>query len=234
MNTSDPKQLDTNFVSNEIDSLEYNYEKFQEIICRIDSEFLKTHNQRFNEEHPHHLHSAIKPCPFEGDLQKAKVVLLLANPHYQLNESTKKDHERIDGWGIWGLSDQTHNTMHGWWRPRLKHFIHNFNDEDEWKDLSWKVASFQSVAWASVNFHECNKLPSKKLMADTLRKLAKKRKDIVFVVMRNKAYWVKILDEINIKTIFIKNPRCSFLTRNNMLNTSDWDILESCLKSSKE
>jgi hypothetical protein len=210
----------------------FSYEQFQEIISEIDSDFLTAHNQRYTKTHPYHLHKSINPCPFEGDLLKAKVVLLLANPHYKINEASENDHKRIEGWGIWGLSTQTHESLYGWWRPRLKQFINNVDDEDEWKDLSWKVASFQSVAWASVNFHECDHLPSKKLMADALQKLATKRTDIIFVVMRNKAYWMKILDGINAKIVFIKNPRCSFLTRKNMLNTSDWNILETSLKSS--
>jgi hypothetical protein len=210
------------------------YESYQEKICEIDAAYLADHNKRYTEKHNYHLHSEIKPCPFEGDLLKAKVILLLANPHFQKNESTAKDHERLDGWGVWGLSSQSHHSMHGWWRPRLKNFINNIHDEDEWKELSWKVASFQTVAWASVNFHECNQLPSKKLMAETLRNLAKKRNDVVFVVMRNKAYWSKVLCGINVRTIYIKNPRCSFLTPNNMHNPSDWEFLEASVKSSTE
>ena len=215
----------------EMDSFQYDYEKYQEKICGIDSTYISEHNKRYNEHHIYHLHSEIKPCPFEGDLLKAKVILLLANPHFQKGESSAKDHERLDGWGVWGLSAHANQSMYGWWRPRLKNFINNINDEDEWQELSWKVASFQTIAWASVNFHECNQLPSKKLMAETLQYLAKKRNDVVFVVMRNRGYWSKVLNGIDVKTVYIKNPRCSFLTQNNTHNLFDWELLEKSLKS---
>lgn len=232
-NQKQNKEMTSNCpVAIELGSLQYEYEKHQEKICQIDAAYLSEHNKRYSECHNYHLHSEIKPCPFEGDLLQAKVILLLANPHFQKNESTVKDHERLNGWGVWGLSTQTHQSMHGWWRPRLKKFIKNIHDENEWKELSWKIASFQTVAWASVNFHECNQLPSKKLMAETLKNLAKKRNDVVFVVMRNRAYWSKILNEVNVKTIHVKNPRCSFLTPNNMHDLSDWELLEASLKSS--
>lgn len=220
-----------NDYENVVASLSYDYEHYQKKIYEIDYKFLAQHNERYNQHHIYHLHSAIKPCPFEGDLVKAKVILLLANPHFQVNESTAEDHDRIADWGIWGLSTQTNHSMHGWWRPRLKLFVNNINDENEWKQLSWKIASFQAVAWASVNFHECNQLPSKKLMAETLRDLARKRSDVVLVVMRNKAYWTNVLHGIDVKTVYIKNPRCSFLTPNNMRDDSDWALLESSLKA---
>ena len=220
-------QTPTNF-SAEGTTLAYNYEAYQEKIATLDSAFIESHNARYPAGHKYHLCTSIRPCPFEGDLQSAKVVLLLANPGYQANESTPLDHQRIEGWGLWGLSSEL-PSMHTWWRPRLRHFVSRQASEEEWRQLSHKVASFQAIAWASENFHECNSLPSKALLAVTLKKLARERPELLFVVMRQKAYWQSVLGDTGAKVILARNPRCSFISEGNIQSPDDWRLIVEAL-----
>lgn len=207
------------------DALGYEYEKYQRHITSIDIKYLDSHNSRYKSEHPYHLHRGMEPCPFEGDLRKAKVIFLLANPHFQDAVSQPIDHQRIDGWGLWGLSSATSHSMHGWWRPRLQSVMCANATEEQWRQLSYNVASFQAVPWASRNFHECKLLPSKRLLTETLRRLAVERPEILFVVMRQRAYWDDVLRNLNVQIINTKNPRCSYISPGNFNHMSDWRLI---------
>lgn len=206
----------------DLQALAYDYERYQRTIEQIDHEHIHAHNARYTQDHPYHLHVGMTPCPFEGDLGRAQAIFLLANPHYKDGESMPIDHQRIDGWGLWGLSSTTAPSMHGWWRPRLRSLVRDHGDEQEWQRFSHKVASFQAIGWASQNFHECNSLPSKQLLADTLRKLASERPDLLFVVMRQRSYWQQILNSVGAEVITTKNPRCSYLSLGNFHDPEDW------------
>jgi len=207
----------------------FDYLTIQKEIEEMDKVQLEKHNNKFPENHDYHLHTDLKPCPFEGNLEQAKVILLLANPSCSDSPASKNDHNPIEGWGIWGLSSSANESMRGWWRPRLRHFIKDENDEEEWSSLSHKVASFQAIAWASKNFHECNDLPSKQYMAKTLEDVIDKNSDVIFVVVRQRSYWSEILTRKKAYVVFTKNPRCSYISKGNMRNQTDWDRLQSVL-----
>jgi hypothetical protein len=213
---------------NKASELVYNYEAYQSKIAELDMAAIELHNARYPVGHKFHLHTSIHPCPFEGDLQIAKVVNLLANPHYQPTHSTLLDHQRIEGWGLWGLSSQR-PSMQSWWRLRLRNFVSNAADEEEWRLLSHKVASFQAIAWASENFHDCNSLPSKHLLGLTLARLAQSRSDIIFLVMRQRAYWLNILKNTGAKVVLGKNPRCSFISKSNLQEPDEWRLIIDAL-----
>jgi hypothetical protein len=213
--------------------LHFNYRVYQNKIKEIDRVTVDAHNQKYPKSHPYHFCEKMEPCPFEGNLANAKVILLLGNPHYQPTQSSPKDHVPIDGWGVWGFSENTASSMHGWWRPRLRSFVNDYESEEEWKALSHKVASFQTIAWASQRFYDCSQLPSKGLMAQVLRDLIHNRSDVIFVVMRNKKYWEKMFAGTTGKVIYTKNPRCSYLTKNNLTDSSDWHLLIDNLLTKK-
>lgn len=102
----------------DIKRLDFSYSSYQHEIESIDSEVVIAHNQKFDTSSPYHLQSHLRPCPFEGDLKTASVILLLANPHAD-STTVPSDHFTLDGWGIWGLSGRASKGMQGWWRPRL-------------------------------------------------------------------------------------------------------------------
>ena len=115
--------------------------------------------------------------------------------------------------------------MHKWWRDRLKSFVKNIDSEDEWRQLSWKIASVQAVPWASENFHEMNGLPSKKLIADTVKAISKGK---IFVIMRQRTYWEDVLKGQDCKIIYTKSLISSYLTNGN-LDSADFKKLKSLL-----
>jgi hypothetical protein len=202
----------------------YSYERLQREIENIDAHLISKHNERFPEGSRYHFYTALRPCPFEGNIDKARVIILLANPHYQ-SILTSKDHDRIDGWGLWGLHPES--AFSNWWRPRLKSFISDEQDEEEWKCLSNKIASYQAIAWASKNFYDCKNLPSKSVMAKILNSLARERPELVFIVMRQRSYWLNVLEGTEANIVFGKNPRCSYVTESNIIKIDDWNRIKA-------
>lgn len=205
---------------------------YKNIRCQIktkDYDFLNTFNPVNEKYRPQR---NLQPCPFEGDLKNAKVILLLANPGFtptgKPNESNERDHDRngFDDWGLWGLSSKTKCSMHGWWRKRLKSFVRDIDSEEEWRQLSLKIASVQAVPWASEQFHEMNGLPSKAMIANLVKELSN---DKYFIVMRQRSYWSEILmNRSKEQIMFTKNPRCSYLSEGNM-DSADFKKLKSLL-----
>jgi hypothetical protein len=207
----------------------FDYAVIQEKIEQIDDDSVRKHNTKFPVNHDYHLRTDLKPCPFEGNLEQAKVILLLANPSCS-DQSTEADHKPIIGWGIWGLSSDANESMRGWWRPRLRQFVKDENDEEEWRSLSHKVASFQAIGWASRNFHECNDLPSKKYMLEILEQVIEQNKNAIFVVIRQRAYWLELLQKKKVKEIVLtRNPRCSYISKGNIETEAGWIKLKSVL-----
>lgn len=214
-----------------IRELDFDYVLYQKYITELDSLAVKKHNEKHPPSSKFHLRTDLAPCPFEGDLKSAKVILLLANPHSD-NTTIPKDHIPLnDGWGIWGMSKSASIGMYEWWRPRLRYFISNHNDENEWRNLSNKVASFQAVSWASEKFHEANSLPSKILMLQSLRYLMESDPKKIFIVMRQSRYWHQVLQSAEqAQIIHTKNPLCSHLSERNLRGEGSWKRLVSVLK----
>jgi hypothetical protein len=206
----------------------FDYKFIQERIKIMDDDHVEKHNAKFPKNHKNHFRTDLKPCPFEGNLEQAKVIFLLANPSCS-DQSTEADHEPINGWGIWGLSSEANESMRGWWRPRIRQFVKDEGNEEEWRSLSQKIASFQAIPWASRNFHECNRLPSKKYILEILEQVIEKNKNAIFVVVRQRAYWLELLEKKGARKVFTKTPRCSYISKGNIETEADWNLLKSVL-----
>ena len=64
----------------DISDLNFHYGKYQAYITAIDLADLRKHNLKYPKGSDFHLHEELTPCPFEGDLLKANIYLLLTNP----------------------------------------------------------------------------------------------------------------------------------------------------------
>jgi len=213
----------------DIKRLDFSYSSYQHKIETMDSDSVLIHNQKFDIKSPYHLRANLRPCPFEGNLKTASVILLLANPHADPT-TVPSDHRSLDGWGIWGLSGKASKGMQGWWRPRLRQFVLNESYEFEWQSISHKFASFQAVSWASEQFHEVNSLPSKQLMRETLHYIANEYPQKIFVVMRQRKYWNSVLETCNAKhVIYTRSSRCSFVSKGNIDNEANWQLLRNTI-----
>ena len=218
-------------------SLNFDYRSYQEKIRELDKLWFE--NSICDSDSPYWLNRELEPCPFEGNLLEAKVILLLANPHLNKN-SLFLDHNPNDteGWGLWGLNDGKGYSVTSWWRARLKSFVKDQYDNDSWRQLSLKVAAIQVIPWASKSFPPY-KLPSIELMLNTVKLLAEHDKDKVFIICRQRNIWNRALNEASNTKYFLRNVRCSYITRNNLnnhnnVNCSDyeWEQIMELLESS--
>lgn len=196
--------------SNSTNEVDFSYEALQLKITQLDGLELEKYNVGRNEKFK--LHRELVPCPFEGNIEQARVVLLLANPSWGPN-SLVTDHTRpkeLKDWGIWSLHDDANVAMRDWWRPRLRSL-----QEDSgvsWQQMSNKVAALQINSWASMNFDESCKLPSFDLMKNIYLEFAKR--DVMFIVCRGEKLWNQILGTE--KHISLNSKLSSYITRNNL------------------
>lgn len=205
-----------------------NYEKLQEIISEQDAVELEKYNIKINSKY--YLHRSIGPCPFEGNLEEVRVVLLLANPSYappqagSVSHSLEDDHKRKEwqsGWGIFSLHENANPAMRDWWRANLKS-LHT-DTGLSWKIISNRVAALQINPWASELFDSgCNKLPS---INGTMRSIAKefiKKENLIFVICRREKQWTQILDEAGNKNekFTLNSLRRAYITPGNLSRSS--------------
>ena len=215
-------------------SLNFEYRKYQALIAKIDKDRLIEHNTKYTIDSKYHLYTKMTPCPFEGNLLQAKVILLLANPGIgaknavgspdSLDTDPINHNLCVEGWGIPNLSDQGKSN---WYRPRFKTLINDINNEDEWKLLSNKLAMIQVIPWASESYIDLQ-LPSRFLISKTVNLLSEKNDSALFVVMRRHKYWEQSLENVDpTRIIFNPNPRCSYITKGNF--KVDWQRIKDKL-----
>ena len=167
-----------------------NYELLQEEICRLDAQKIDTYNSKRKVGSKFLLQKEIGPCPYEGDIEQARIVLLLANPSFTPNKnngtsySLENDHKRNElqrEWGIFSLQDDSNEAMRNWWRENLKQL----------QQMSNRIAALQINAWASEQFDDSCKLESFSIMQAIAHEFA--MRDVIFVVCRRYKQWSEIL-----------------------------------------
>lgn len=205
-----------------------NYEKLQRVICEEDAVELEKYNNKSNSKY--HLHREIGPCPFEGNLDEVRVVLLLANPSYapategSISHSLEDDHERKiwqSGWGIFSLHEDANPAMRDWWRANLKAL--QIDTGLSWKIISNRIAALQINPWASELFDSgCSKLPS---INGTMRAIAKEfiqKENLIFVICRREKQWTQILNDAGNKNekFRLNSLRRAYITPGNLSRSS--------------
>ena len=217
-----------------INDLGFDYLKYQKLIEELDAGVgrIEFHNKIYqwdisSNKAKHHFHQHMGPCPFEGNLLTAKVILLLANPgfnKYQDPFPTKEDHKPRDGWGIANLSPEGESN---WYRPRFRTLLDHENEE-EWQSLSNKMAMVQAIPWASEKFKDLKLLPSRDLMSKTVKAVGEKNREALFVIMRRRKFWEEALKGVDQKRIIVNpHPICSYITKGNF--GDDWDKIKKKL-----
>ena len=198
------------------------YKIYQEKIKELDYQALTEKNKKLKVGSPYFLHYDMDPCPFEGDLRKAKVVLLLANPAVIDDDTDKINHNWIaDGWGIKNLSREEPTN---WYKKRFKSLLDE-NKGRDWLWLSNQMAMIQIIPWASKKWRDV-RLPSRHLMAETVEKLIEVNPNVLLVVMRQKKYWIEVIGSYP-NMIINKRPICSYITEGNFGN--DWHRIRNQL-----
>lgn len=119
---------------------------------------IERYNARASEKY--RLHPEMGPCPHEGNIDTAPVVLLLANPGHDATSTLDDHHFRIDGWPLAGLHQNAPVGMSGWWRPRLRSLCQRYGEQF----ISQNVAALQINPWASAKYDENLRLPSRSVL----------------------------------------------------------------------
>lgn len=134
---------------------------------------------------PYRLHPELGPSAYEGDIDAAKVVLLLANPGYD-DTSTLIDHSFVrEGWPLSGLHPEAPKGLRDWWYLRLRHLIERVGPQA----VSKRVACLQVCPWASGKFDDALTLPSLAVTLDAATRCA--NRGSVLLVMRAEKCWLR-------------------------------------------
>jgi len=196
-----------------------NYELLQEEICRLDAQKIDTYNAKRKVGSKFLLQKEIGPCPYEGDIEQARIVLLLANPSFTPNKnngtsySLENDHKRNElqrEWGIFSLQDDSNEAMRNWWRENLKQLQQESGLS--WQQMSNRIAALQINPWASEQFDESCKLDSFSIMQAIAIEFAKR--DVIFVVCRRNKQWREILGRNDMYRL--NSYRRAYITRKNL------------------
>ncbi len=210
------------------ESISMIYEELQKRISKEDKTALKNYNK--NRQKKYFLHKSIGPCPFEGNLDQVRIVLLLANPSFApkvdktLPHSLRSDHKRKldqNGWGIFSLHENANPAMRDWWRANLKAL--QIDTGLSWKIISNRIAALQINPWASELFDSgCSKLPS---INGTMRAIAKEfiqKENLIFVICRREKQWTQILNDAGNKNekFRLNSLRRAYITPGNLSRSS--------------
>ena len=199
-----------------------NYDELQRVIISLDSTAIQEYNAKKKDKR-YHLQKHMGPCPYEGNIDKAKVVLLLANPGYQPETCQEKfpskysdhirNHDHAD-WGIFSLHPDSNPSMRNWWILRLQE-LKRQSGIASWQEISNKVAALQLNSWASEKFDSDCILPSMSILRRVAIEFS--RRNVLFIACRCVNQWKINLSEIPSNRFFMLNSvMSSYITENNM------------------
>ena len=219
-----------------------------------DLPFLQAFNKTLKREN-HRLDLSLYPEPYAGN-PKAKVYLLSGNPgfsdldnllmttnHPDWDKMMQHSYNPIPGLGhpqtmywldpYWKDLIKPVSGYHGgftWWEKRTKQLSHIPNLEEKLFNIDYHSYHSKNIKINSI----INSLPSKSLV-DEIIKDAFKCEDRLFVILRCRKAWEERLmsilgvSKLPSNVIYLKNPRCAYLTTGNM-NPKDWSRFLAALK----
>lgn len=154
------------------------------LLTQVDGAAIDAYNNRVVNE-GYLLHPELGPSAFEGDLDNAPIVLLLANPGYD-ETTTKDDHSFArPGWPLGGLHPEAPAGLRNWWTARLGSLISRFGAQL----VSQRVACLQLTPWASGRFDDGLRLPSRQRLLETAERVA--QRGALLLVMRGERLWLE-------------------------------------------
>lgn len=170
------------------------------------------------------LHPELGPSAYEGDIDAARVVLLLANPGYDAG-STIDDHAFArPGWPLGGLHPEAPLGLRKWWQDRLRALIQEFGDQQ----VSKTVACLQITPWASAKFHEGLRLPSRVTLLEVAAECA--ARGSVMLVMRAEKLWLQAAGVRDSSRRFRVNSwLCSYVSPGN-LSEQGWNAVHAAIR----
>ena len=191
-----------------------------ERITSLDAEALGRYNEaelaralrsRANDKKDYLLQRQLGPSAYEGDIERARIVLLLSNPGFD-STSTPDDHQfRREGWPLAGLHPEAPKGLREWWEGNLAHLISHFGA----RRVSQRVACLQLTPWASNSFDSDLRLPSRRDLLDSAGQCA--RRGAVMLVMRSERLWLESPELArSLNRYCSRNVRRAFITEGNL------------------
>lgn len=150
-------------------------------LTRIDAAKIEVYNRRASEDYE--LHSELGPALFEGDIETAGIVLLLANPGFDETSTLDDHHFHREGWPLSGLHPEAPPGLRGWWHLRLRELVQRFGAQC----VSREIAALQITPWASKKFDSALTLPSRPRVLALAGHVAER--GAVLLVMRAERLW---------------------------------------------
>jgi hypothetical protein len=154
-----------------------------ESITAVDLACVQDYNQRASSKF--RLRTELGPLAYEGDLENARVALLLSNPGFGEESTLESLNFTRDGWPLSGIHPDAPLGTLKWQRRLLKHLISLVCSQL----VSQRVAKLELTPWASVAFDRKLRLPSRRLVLDAAAELA--RRGIPLVVLRSEELWLE-------------------------------------------
>lgn len=206
----------------------FNFDKVcVQIVDRDSSQLNAFNDARIAGNQPHYvLSKTLGPSPFEGNINTAPVVLLLANPSSK--DVDKNDHRAPDvDWPLHGLGPHASPPLHRWWSMRLRQL--QLATKCDMQAISRSVAAVQINPWASVSYYPGLKLDSRHLQFLIVQSAM--ARGAILILMRAKREWSDcpgLLEyEHLVETI---NKRCSYISPGN-IEASAWSKIVSAVVS---
>lgn len=189
---------------------------------------------------------SLLPKPYRGNLKDPKLVILSLNPGYnervktKLFKMLKYEHQKrfieiskknalLESRYIISPDDEVDDVMdNGYWSDRLSEL------KNDGAEIS-RIGLIQFVPYASEHFGSWNKkeLETQKFTREIIMRLLTKSRDTLFLVMRSKDKWKKLIPEMDNKEykdkfLYNQNPRCQNLSKNNL--KGNYEIILDKLK----
>lgn len=154
-----------------------------ESITRIDTKSVRNYNEGASEQY--RLQEQLGPYAYEGDLENARVALLLSNPGYGDDSAADAHTFRRAGWPLAGHHPEAPEGTQRWHRRLLGQLVQLAGAER----VARTVVKLELTPWASRGMDKNLRLPSRKLILDAASEMA--RRGVVLVVMRAEPLWLE-------------------------------------------
>jgi hypothetical protein len=127
-----------------------------ETIALVDADSVAEHNARAAA--PHRLRPELGPMPYDGDVARAPLVLLVGSPACDMSAAPARAPRR--GWPLASLHPEAPAALRSLWHSRLASLIEAFGAQH----VSNSVAAIPLTPWACDEFDERLRLPSRREM----------------------------------------------------------------------
>jgi hypothetical protein len=196
-----------------------------ENIRQVDQQAVDAYNVRTKRPECR-LMTELGPLPYDGDIENARVAVLLSNPGFGAGSTSESHSFKREGWPLSGLHPEAPDGTRKWQHKLLKHVVELVGDA---KLVSQRVVKLELVPWASHRYDSSIVLPSRPYMLEAAAALAKR--GVLLVIISSEAIWKQHPVVAAHKLCFSANsPRSSTVSPGN-LSEEAWHSVAKVMTS---